>query len=121
MVMTPESQQEVDLPGDFSDQLPLERMVPSEQRGSHEEDPIHRRADSHDPPAPDCRVVRFQAALSEQLLDIAERERVPKVPATAHRISSGSVCRHLKIADRIACFMISSGYQPPSAKVATQP
>ena len=40
---------------------------------------------------------------------------------TAHTISSGSVCRHLKIAGRIACFMISSGYQPPSAIVATQP
>ena len=40
---------------------------------------------------------------------------------TAHRISSGSVCRHLKIAGRIAFFMISSAYQPLSAKVATQP
>ena len=37
-------------------------------------------------PAPDGRVVRFQAALAEQLFDIAERERGPKVPA--HRISS---------------------------------
>ena len=32
-------------------------------------------------PAPDCRVVRFQAALAEQLFDIAQRERVPKGPA----------------------------------------
>ena len=32
-------------------------------------------------PAPDGRVVRFQAALAEQFFDIAERERVPKVPA----------------------------------------
>ena len=32
-------------------------------------------------PAPDGRVVRFQAALAEQLFDIAERERVPQVPA----------------------------------------
>ena len=40
---------------------------------------------------------------------------------TAHRISPGSVCRHLNIAGRIAFFMISSGYQPPSATVATQP
>ena len=30
--------------------------------------------------APDCRVVRFQAALAEQFFDMAERERVPKVP-----------------------------------------
>ena len=39
----------------------------------------------------------------------------------AHRISSGSVCRHLKIAGRIACFTMSSGYQPPPALVATHP
>ena len=32
-------------------------------------------------PARDCRVVRFQTALAEQLFDIAEGERVPKVPA----------------------------------------
>ena len=32
-------------------------------------------------PAPDGRVVRFQAALAEQLFDIAERERLPQVPA----------------------------------------
>ena len=35
-----------------------------------------------------------------------------RVQRTAQRISSGSVCRHLKIAGRIAFFMISSGYQP---------
>ena len=32
-------------------------------------------------PAPDCRVVRLQAAFAEQLFDIAERERVPQLPA----------------------------------------
>ena len=32
-------------------------------------------------PAPDCRVVRFQDALVEQLFDITQRERVPKGPA----------------------------------------
>ena len=31
------------------------------------------------------------------------------------------MCRHLKIVGRIACFTISSGYQPPLATVATQP
>ena len=72
-------------------------------------------------PVPNCRVVHFQAALAEQLFDITERERVPQVPATAHRISAGSVCRHLKIAGRIAFFTISLGYQPPPATVATQP
>ena len=70
-------------------------------------------------PAPDCRVVRFQPALAEQFFDIAERERVPQIPA--HRITSGSVCRHLKIAGRIVFFMIASVYKALLAKVATQP
>ena len=72
-------------------------------------------------PAPDCRGVRFQAALAEELVDIAERERVPEIPAHGAKNQLGPVCRHLKIAGRIVFFMISSGYQPPSAKVATQP
>jgi hypothetical protein len=72
-------------------------------------------------PASDCRVVRFQAALGEQFFDIAERERVPKIPTHGATISSGAVCRHLKIAGRIALFMISSGYQSQTAKVATHP
>ena len=32
-------------------------------------------------PALDCRVVRLQAAFAEQLFAIAERQRVPQVPA----------------------------------------
>ena len=32
-------------------------------------------------PAPDCRMVRLETALAEQFFDIAERERVPQVPA----------------------------------------
>ena len=40
---------------------------------------------------------------------------------TAPQINSVSVWSHLKIAGRIAVFMILSGYQPPLAKVATQP
>ena len=32
-------------------------------------------------PTPDGRVIRIQTALGEQLFDIAERERVPKIPA----------------------------------------
>ena len=36
---------------------------------------------------------------------------------TAQRISSGSVCRHLKIAGRIAFFMICSGYPPRRPKL----
>ena len=34
----------------LSDPRTLESMAPSEQRGSHGEDAIHRRADGHDPP-----------------------------------------------------------------------
>ena len=56
-------------------------------------------------------------ALSKAYSYLLRRRREHK----AHIISSGSVCRHLKIAGRIAFFMISSGYQPPLAKVATQP
>ena len=40
-------------------------------------------------PAPDGRVVRFQAALAEQLFDIAERERVPQVPAHSTKNQRG--------------------------------
>jgi len=40
---------------------------------------------------------------------------------TAQTISSGAVCRHLKIADRVAFLTLFSGYQPRSAIVATHP
>ena len=52
---------------------------------------------------------------------LASQKRMAPIAGPAARRSSGSVCRHLKIAGRIVSFMISSGYQPPSAKVATQP
>lgn len=55
-------------------------------------------------------------ALSKAYSYLLRRRREHK----AHEIISGSVCRHLTIAGRIAFFMISSGYQPPLAKVATQ-
>ena len=32
-------------------------------------------------PTLDCRVIRLQAALGEQLFDVAQRERIPKIPA----------------------------------------
>ena len=72
-------------------------------------------------PAPDCRVVRFQAALAEQLFDIAERERIPKAPAHGAQNQLGLGLSPLKDRRSDACLMISSGYQPPSAKVVTQP
>jgi hypothetical protein len=68
-------------------------------------------------PTPDRRVIRLQTAFGEQLFDIAERQRVPKIQRTAQRISSGAVCRHLKIAGRVAFFTISSDYQPPPPKL----
>ena len=57
-------------------------------------------------------------ALAEQLFDIAERKRVPKVPAHGAKNQFGlRACRHLKIAARTAFFMISSGYQPHRPKL----
>ena len=32
-------------------------------------------------PAPNCRMLRLQTSFAEQLFDIAERERLPQVPA----------------------------------------
>ena len=61
---------------------------------------------------------RSKVELFEEIRNESEYRRYQR---TAQRISSGSVCRHLKIAGRIIFFMISSSYQPPSAKVATQP
>ena len=49
------------------------------------------------------------------------RAPTPPGPAGAHRINSGSLCRHLKIAGRIAFFMISSGYQPRRPKSQHNP
>src|SRR5262245_55424152 len=40
---------------------------------------------------------------------------------TVQTISSGAVCRHLKIAGRVAFLTLFSGYQPPLAIVATHP
>ena len=71
-------------------------------------------------PAPDGRVVRLQAALAEQIFDITDESEYRRYQRTAHRISPGSVCHHLKIAGRIACSMISPGYQPSSPTIATQ-
>ena len=42
-------------------------------------------------PAPDCRVVRFQAALAEQLFDIAERE--PNTEGTSARRTESARAR----------------------------
>ena len=66
---------------------------------------------------------RISQRLAEQEFGrsgIAQRERVRKYQRTAHRINSGSVCRHLKIAGWVVFFIISSGYLPAAANVVTQ-
>ena len=71
-------------------------------------------------PAPDGRVVRLQAALGEQLFDIAERERVPKVPAYGAKNQLG--LRLSPLEDRRAdCLLHDLFRLPAAAKVATQP
>ena len=60
---------------------------------------------------PVIRIPNIQSRLD--LSDLLQR--------TAHRISAGSVCRHLKIAGRIAFFIISLGYQSPPATVVLPP
>ena len=72
-------------------------------------------------PAPHCRVVHLQAAFAEHLFDIAERERVPQVSAHGVNNQLGLALSPLEDRRSDCLLMISSGYQPPLAKVATQP
>ena len=73
-------------------------------------------------PAPDGRVWSASRPRSRSRSSPSRNESESRrYQRTAHRISSGSVCRHVKIAGRMACFTICSGYQPPLAEVATQP
>ena len=61
----------------------------------------HRRAK---PPYPQIFMQQRRSSTSRNESEYRRHQR------TAHRISPGSVCRHLNIAGRIAFFMISSGY-----------
>ena len=72
-------------------------------------------------PAPDCRVVRLQAALVEQLFDIAQRERVPKVPTHSAKNQLG--LRLSLLEDRRSDYLFHDLFilPAPSAKLATQP
>ena len=72
-------------------------------------------------PAPDRRVVGLQAAFGEQLFDIAERERVPQIPA--HGAKNQLRLRLSPLEDRRSDCLLHdlSGYQPQTAKVATHP
>ena len=65
-------------------------------------------------------MVRLQAALGEQLFDIAERERVPKVSAYGAKNQLG--LRLSPLEDRRSdCLLHDLFRLPAAAKVATQP
>ena len=46
-------------------------------------------------------MIDIEIALLRQLLNIAQRERIAKIPPDRTRVMPGSVCRHLKIAGRV--------------------
>src|SRR5450759_774801 len=72
-------------------------------------------------PAPDGRVIRLQTALGEQLFDIAERERVPKIPA--HGTQNQSRRRLPPLEDYRSGCVIHRLFSLPAipAKLATHP
>ena len=72
-------------------------------------------------PAPDCRVVRLQAALAEQFFDIAERELIPQVPMHSAKNQLG--LRLSPLEDRRSDYLSHDLFilPAPSAKLATQP
>ena len=72
-------------------------------------------------PTPDRRVIRLQTALSEQLFDIAQRERVPKIPA--HGTKNQLWCRLPPLEDRRSGCVLHGLFRLPTlpAKVATHP
>jgi hypothetical protein len=72
-------------------------------------------------PTPDRRVIRLQTALGEQFFDIAQRERVPKIPAHGTKNQLGRRLPPLEDC-RSAC-VLHSLFTPPTtpAKVATHP
>src|SRR5271155_597908 len=72
-------------------------------------------------PTPDRRVIRLQTALGEQLFDVAQRERVPKIPA--HGTQNQLRRRLPPLEDcRSGCLLHRSLRLPATtAKVATHP
>src|ERR1022692_2757926 len=72
-------------------------------------------------PTPDRRVIHLQTALGEQLFDIAERQRVAKIPA--HGTQNQLRCRLPPLEDcRSGCVLHGLFRLPaPPAKVATHP
>src|SRR5271155_4102557 len=72
-------------------------------------------------PTPDGRVIRLQTALGEQLFDVAERERVAKIPA--HRAQNQLRCRLPPLEDSRPGCVLHGLFRLPAtpAKVATHP
>ena len=72
-------------------------------------------------PTPDRRVIRLQTAFGEQLFDIAERERVPKIPA--HGTKNQLRCRLPPLEDCRSGYVLHGLFRLPAtpAKVATHP
>src|SRR6516164_7935022 len=52
-------------------------------------------------PTPNCGVVDVETTLLQQLLNLAQRERIAKIPPDGTKDDARSVCRHLKIAGRV--------------------
>jgi hypothetical protein len=72
-------------------------------------------------PAPHGRMVGLQPALVYSSSTSRSDSEYRKYQRTAQRIRTGSVCRDLKIAGRVAVFGVPSGYQPPLRPFATHP
>ncbi len=72
-------------------------------------------------PTPDGRVIRLQTALGEQLLDVAQRERAPKIPA--HGAQNQLWCRLPPLEDCRSGWVLHGLFSLPAtpAKVATHP
>src|ERR1035437_5694570 len=72
-------------------------------------------------PTPDRRVIHLQTAFGEQLFDIAERERVPKIPA--HGTKNQLRCRLPQLEDCRSGYVLHGLFRLPAtpAKVATHP
>jgi hypothetical protein len=68
-------------------------------------------------PTPDRLVIRLKTALGEQSSTSRSDSEYRRYQRTAQRISSGAVCRHLKIAGRVVCFTVFPAYQAPSPKL----
>src|ERR1019366_5935327 len=72
-------------------------------------------------PAPDRRVIGLQTAFGEQLFDVAERERVAKIPA--HGTQNQLRCRLPPLEDCRSGYVLHGLFRLPAspAKVATHP